>query len=578
MRRLSNKSKLERSRGGNVSMRRLSKKLEQEPSRGRVFYNRSGRLAPKLQFPRSSVTVVKNTSGSGFLGSNFLLNLLYLLPLVLFFSYHPVISLGGDGTMNFELSLPMIWLVVFDVFGVVMLLRKKMVRKCLKKWRYLLFPAFVTLSILWSANTLRGVLTCGVMWLIVFAVMIMVGLRAELNKDFSRKFLKWFFGSSLVICAWCLIQCILDVVGVPRENTLMCLGCTYRSFGFPHPNGFAIEPQFMGNLLLAPAIISGWLVLRKQNSKNSKLERSRGDNFYNGSVGTRTKFQFRDSFRDRCKNYSGSRFLGFEFLLFCFSATLFLTFSRGAIYAFVVAMMFMVAWMGVWQRSWKVLKVPLVVGLAFLFTLNLQGILAQVSPTNDTYQSGVAKALNHLSLGIIDIRQQDENVVESEAGETESEVVSSEESAEGNESIYDGYVEESTEIRKMLTRNALTLWSRDAKTVLLGVGIGGAGRAMYGAGLTPSPKEIVQNEYASLLLEVGLVGVVLAVVLLIMVVKVVIKRSANLAILSLMVAYAVTLIFFAGLPNALQIYLLPVVLYICICVGKKSYRGGIMEI
>ncbi|MBO4276557.1 O-antigen ligase family protein [Candidatus Saccharibacteria bacterium] len=568
MRRLSNKSKLERSRGGNVSMRRLSKKLEQEPSRGRVFYNRSGRLAPKLQFPRSSVTVVKNTSGSGFLGSNFLLNLLYLLPLVLFFSYHPVISLGGDGTMNFELSLPMIWLVVFDVFGVVMFLRKIMVRKCLKKWRYLLFPAFVTLSILWSANTLRGVLTCGVMWLIVFAVMIMVGLRAELNKDFSRKFLKWFFGSSLVICAWCLIQCILDVVGVPRENTLICLGCTYRSFGFPHPNGFAIEPQFMGNLLLAPAIVSGWLVLKKQNSKNLKLERSRGDNFYNGSVGTRTKFQFRDSFRDRCKKYSGSRFLGFEFLLFCFSATLFLTFSRGAIYAFFVAMVFMTAATICRFKARQVFravdKMWLVIILSFLFTLNLQGVLAQVSPTNDTYQSGVAKVLNHLSLGIIDIRQRDENVVESGAGETESEVVSSEESAEGNESIYDGYVEESTEIRKMLTRNALTLWLRDVKTVLFGVGIGGAGQAMYEAGLTPSPKEIVQNEYASLLLEVGLVGVVLAVVLLIMVLRVVIKSPASLAILSLMVAYAVSLIFFAGLPNALQIYLLPVLLWLAL--------------
>ena len=252
MRRLSSKSKQERSCGGNVSMRRLSKKLEQEPSRGRVFYNRSGRLAPKLQFPRSSVTVVKNTSGSGFLCSNFLFNLLYLLPLVLFFSYHPVISLGGDGTMNFELSLPMIWLVVFDVFGVVMLLRKKMVRKCLKKWRYLLFPAFVTLSILWSANTLRGVLTCGVMWLIVFAVMIMVGLRAELNKDFSRKFLKWFFGSSLVICAWCLIQCILDVVGVPRENTLMCLGVYVSEFWISTSEWVCDRTAIYGKLVACP--------------------------------------------------------------------------------------------------------------------------------------------------------------------------------------------------------------------------------------------------------------------------------------------------------------------------------------
>lgn len=33
---------------------------------------------------------------------------IYALPAVLFFSYHPVISLGADVSMNFELSLPLI--------------------------------------------------------------------------------------------------------------------------------------------------------------------------------------------------------------------------------------------------------------------------------------------------------------------------------------------------------------------------------------------------------------------------------------------------------------------------------------
>ena len=241
----------------------------------------------------------------------------------------------------------------------------------------------------------------------------------------------------------------------------------------------------------------------------------------------------------------------YAILFFILTATLFLTFSRGAIYAFIVAMIFM----GVFALVQKKKGVGMIWGimiLAFLFTLNLQGVLAQVSPTNDTYRSGVAKALNHLSLGVIDVREQDEvddgEVVEYDAQDKEY------------DSVYDGYVAESTEIRKMMTRNAIKVWSRDFKTMMFGVGIGGAGQAMYDEGLIDSPKEIVQNEYASLLLEVGLIGVILAVILVVMIILVVAKSSAAMMILTLLVAYGISLIFFAGLPNALQIYLLPVAL------------------
>ena len=189
--------------------------------------------------------------------------LLCVLSLVLFFSYYPVISFGSDSTMNFEISLPILWLLGFDFVGVFLLIKKKLVLNSLKKWRFLLFPLLISLSILWSLNQTRGILTCGVMWLVVIAVLLMVELRSVLSEGFPQKFLKWFFGSSLFVCAWCLVQCILDVCGVARDYSLMCLGCTSYSFGFPHPNGFAIEPQFMGNLLLATAIISGWRILQR---------------------------------------------------------------------------------------------------------------------------------------------------------------------------------------------------------------------------------------------------------------------------------------------------------------------------
>ena len=65
-----------------------------------------------------------------------------------------------------------------------------------------------------------------------------------------------------------------------------------------------------------------------------------------------------------------------------------------------------------------------------------------------------------------------------------------------------------------------------------------------------------------MLLEVGIVGVVLLVLAAVLIVKSVIKAPAAPMVLTLMVAYGVTLVFFSGFANALQIYLLPIVLYI----------------
>lgn len=446
--------------------------------------------------------------------------LIYVLPAVLFFSYYPIISFGANENMNFEISLPLIWLVVFDVIAFGILVKKKLLQKILRKWQWWLLPIFMSFSVLWSPNLVRGILTMGILWLIYFAIFSFVILKKEIDfpKKFKENFWKIFFSSSLVVCAWCFLQCILDVVGVPRECTLMCRGCVSQAFGFPHPNGFAIEPQFMGNLLLAPTLVAAWLLMKK--NKNLKHN-------------------------------------GFKFIFFFIASTLFLTFSRGAIYAFVVAMIFMSVVFLVKKIGFKKIAMTWgVIVLSFLFALNLQGVLAQVSPTNDTYVSGVSKVLNHLSLGIIDIRAKADSPVE------EVEVENKNDEAGENEAIYDGYVEESTNIRMGLTKNAIKVWLRDFKTMVLGVGIGGAGQAMYDAGLIGSPKEIVQNEYASILLETGLIGFLIIIFTFVMILKIIRKNPIRIIILTLGISYAVSLLFFSGFANALQIYLLMPVLYI----------------
>ena len=129
------------------------------------------------------------------------------------------------------------------------------------------------------------------------------------------------------------------------------------------------------------------------------------------------------------------------------------------------------------------------------------------------------------------------------------------------EAVFDGYVAESTDTRIRLSNAALTVWRKDFKTVMVGVGIGGAGQALFDNGFSPAPREIVQNEYVSLLLETGLIGVFLFVAMMILVIRVFLRNKNAGMLLALLVAYGVSLLFFSGLTNALQIVLLPGILY-----------------
>ena len=74
----------------------------------------------------------------------------------------------------------------------------------------------------------------------------------------------------------------------------------------------------------------------------------------------------------------------------------------------------------------------------------------------------------------------------------------------------------------------------------------------------------------SLLLETGIVGVLLVGFTIWLVLKFIVKNSEAGSILTLMVAYGVSLVFFAGLPNALHIYLL--VPGLMVFFGKKRLQ------
>ena len=483
--------------------------------------------------------------------------LIYLLPAVLFCSYYPIISFGSNDSMNFEFSLPLIWLVIFDVvaFMAFILLNRKKLRTTSKSTRqthwgfdfaglsdrrfflFSLLPFFATLSILWSSNPLRAFLTAGIIWLIFFAIFAILFLVPLLNPStkFKTHCLQAFLISSLAICIVCWVQCFLDVFGVTRDTTLLCLGCTYRSFGFPHPSGFAIEPQFMGNLLLAPTLTALYLLVSRRSSlvNSSKLF---------------------------------SR-LSLALLAVIFSSTLFLTFSRGAIYAYAIALVVLIIFFIVQRRFRPVIII--IPALTFILTLSVQGAFAALSPTSETFYSGISKSLHQLSLGIIDIRQPESTDSSTESsqvqGQTQNQASTSDSAA-----IFDGYVPESTNVRLNLNSVAFQTWLSSPWNILFGVGLGGAGVSMHQ--LYPnevsSAKEIVQNQFFSLLLELGLIGIALVVLIFYLALfspwghQRLHAFPALPLFVSLIVAYLITLNFFSGLPNALHIYLLPPLLFV----------------
>ncbi len=502
----------------------------------------------------------------------FIFALIYLLPAVLFCSYYPLISLGSDRSMNFELSLPLIWLVLFDAtLLLVFILLDRERRRSRPRSRaaarkqsfwgfnfpgltdrqfflFSLFPFFATASILWSANPLRALLTAGLIWLVFFAIFALLHLLPALGLPFRfrTKFLTAFFTSTTVICALCWLQSFLDLAGLSRDQTLLCLGCTYHSFGFPHPSGLAIEPQFMGNLLLAPTLTTLYLLVFHHPRRSSSARTQQNPSFI------LSRRQFRLVLAAVC----------------LFSATLFLTFSRGAIYAYAVALVAL-AIFALARHTFRpsLLFIPIA---TFLAVLGVQGTFAALSPTSETFLTGVTKSIHHLSLGLIDLRP----TTSDPAPETSDPAANSEASeatpGSSTDAIFDGYVPESTNVRLSLSSTALRTWIHSPWTIFFGVGLGGAGTAMHSLypDLVTSPKEIVQNQFISLLLELGLIGVLLLVFAFYLAFcsrygRPRLRSHPALPLLvALLLAYLVTLNFFAGLPNALHIYLLPPLLYL----------------
>ena len=520
--------------------------------------------------------------------------MLLCLPFCLFFSYHPVIPIFSTSTTNFELSIPLIWLLIFAILSLpenfrlyinslrVVIKAKSHVNKVPRPSSHhktdklyphflrlfsLAYPFFVTVNSIGSPNFLRAILTSSVIWCICLSLLTILQNISQYKTQIGKSFNKNLLIASTLASAFCWLQSILDIAGVPREATLLCKGCTSTVFGFPHPNGFAIEPQFMANLLLAPIFLSLFYFLERPKKYSNKLN---SDPYPASRLG---------------------HFLRFGLPLFLV-ATLYLTLSRGAIFSFWVSVFVLFIYQIVKlikQKSCRreiLFHQPLifstVVFLPLFFTLSAQGLFTEFGPTSHTFFDGVSTSVSQLSLGHIDLakvfHKTNENNKSHESHESHETHESnkphlSDLNTDAAASVqkapqFTSYIEESTNIRLNLNRLALSSWRTSLRRMLAGVGLGAAGLTLYQEfPELGSPKEIIQNEYLAILYEQGICGVIMIIcvaILFVLTYKLHNKSHEEVSIYGrvLTLSFALTLCFFSGLPNALHIYLLTPLLFL----------------
>ena len=517
--------------------------------------------------------------------------MLLCLPFCLFFSYHPVIPIFSTSTTNFELSIPLLWLLIFAILSLpenfrlyiyslrIVIKTKSLVNKTSRpssrhktdklyphflRLFTLIYPFFVTVNSIGSPNFLRAILTSGVIWCICLSLLTILQNISQYKTQIGKSFNKNLLIAGTLTSAFCWLQSILDIAGVPREFTFLCKGCTSTVFGFPHPNGFAIESQFMANLLLAPIFLSLFYLLEGPKNHSNKLN---SDPYPASKLG---------------------HFLRFGLPLFLI-ATLYLTLSRGAIFSFWVSVFVLFIYQIVKlikQKSCRreiLFRQPLifsaVVFLPFFFTLSAQGLFTELGPTSHTFFDGVSTSVSQLSLGRIDLakvfHKTNENNKTHESHESHesnklhlSDLNTDAAASAQKAPQFTSYIEESTNIRLNLNRLALSSWRTSLRRMLAGVGLGAAGLTLYQEfPELGSPKEIIQNEYLAILYEQGICGVIMiicAAILIVLTYKLHNKNHEKTSIYGrvLALSFALTLCFFSGLPNALHIYLLTPLLFL----------------
>ena len=463
--------------------------------------------------------------------------LVLCLPAILFLSNFPLLQFGENSSMHFKLNLPLLWLGLFSLLSV-----KTAVSyfKAHLKTPLLGFPIVLMISCLTSINPIRALFTFLVVSCLIISIIALSEFFHQMPAPKKPQFLnhlkRIFLTSSAIISLFCVLQLLTDALGLSNTITRICSNCTTQIFGFPHANGLAIEPQFMGSLLIAPLFFALNSLLENKNKKSQ---------------------------------------IKLTLVVILIFMALLLTLSRGAIFSVVIALFFLLVFLKSFKKT---LKIAGLTTISVILALVFQGSLATVGPTNTSFEQAVSTAVNQLTLGkiaLVDNQAQSKPENNSESIKSPTELTKNpiEIPAESTENPtknptenptprFTGYVAESTDRRLELATFALKITAAHPTNTLFGTGLGSAGTEMYVhfPKQQGHEKEIVQNQYLETILEIGIIGLILLILSLVTFIKLSNFNFEPYTVATLL-AFAISLCFSSGYPNALHIYLLPVICY-----------------
>ena len=440
----------------------------------------------------------------------------------LWLSYHPVVTFGTWDGVHLDGSLLYLLAIVAAASSLFMTWRQRRMLWQNKLWLLLVgFSAYVTLSILWSPNPFRAIVTSAFLWLMVgISIAAAIHFPALLKK---RAVLRRILISGLIAsCLWAVWQIFADAIGIHSAYTL--LPDAYRSsvFGFARPTAFSLEPQFFASLLLAPF---GWF-----------LHRTLSERSWQDSIG-----------------------------LALTSCMLVLTMSRGGLLAASVIALIIAT---VYYRHWKS-GVRMVVGVGIGTVTALLVMTGAASINQRDAISGrdaLARSLNHLSLGMIDVPQ------ESAAEKSEQPKRTTNATKKASDAS-DGYVKSSTTSRLSMSQKAVELWAEQPATFLFGVGVGGFGTALHERDPSQPVQSVTNNYFLEMLAELGLIGMALFASFIIwLLYRLAIRRQTLL--LALIVGFLAQWCFFSGNANVIHVW---VILGIALAVSTPLHKRRLLQ-
>ncbi len=442
------------------------------------------------------------------------------------FSFNPSISTPAYGFVSFRVGL---YQLLTALFVLVMLPVLWQIRRQLVKDPVVLLGS-VILIILAAMSPFRSLsISRSALLSSSFILLVMLLLsgwafaKTQLTKDLQHTMFRAIVIMAAAVAGFSLLQFAVNVF---RTNTLgLCINCRPGIFGFPRVNGFAAEPQFFANSLLAPILLVYGYLLRQKSGIRS--------------------------------------YIIFGFLVF----TMTLTLSRGSYIALIIGYIALTIILLAYKklRVAQFLKVSAVAVLACLLGFGTMIGAATVryhKATADIAPATFATIVEHLSGGHINLPYNDPKPVAGQAVPAQQPVVPAQPSQDSPTNFQSpGALTSSQADRESAASLGIKWWRKDKTTMLLGLGVGNLGSYAHDQNPLLPLSFTIYVQYIFMLVEIGLVGILAFVALGILAIVRTIKLAGKatttfgIVLAAILISFAIQYCFFGTYINATYIWL-----------------------